>query len=284
MGMAARNSRADINVVALIGERGREVREFLEQDLGAEGLARSVIVLATSDASPVVQVKAMSAALAIAEYFRDQDQRVLMMVDSLTRLAMAQRQIGLSAGEPPTTKGYTPSVFTMMPRLLERAGPGAGKGSITGLFTVLVEGDDMDDPVADTVRGIVDGHVVLSRKLASYGHYPAIDILQSVSRTMPNTTTPEQVAWASRVRALIATYRENEELIRLGAYKQGTDPEVDAAIAAHKPIDAFLRQVVDDATEWQDCLQRLAALTAPMVPRGQAGARRPRRGDRGGRS
>ena len=281
MGMVAQNSKADINVVALIGERGREVREFLERDLGPEGLARSVIVLATSDASPVLQVKAMSAALAIAEHFRDEGRRVLMMVDSLTRLAMAQRQIGLSAGEPPTTKGYTPSVFSMMPRLLERAGPGAGEGSITGLFTVLVEGDDMDDPVADTVRGIVDGHVVLSRKLASHGHYPAIDVLQSVSRTMPATVTPEQVMWANRVRALIATYRENEELIRLGAYKPGTDPEVDAAIQAHPAINGFLRQQTDDTTTWAGVLQGLGRLAVDSAPRtaGLSGVRRAPRGD-----
>jgi flagellum-specific ATP synthase len=281
MGMVARNAQADINVVALIGERGREVREFLERDLGEVGLARSVIVLATSDASPVLQVKAMSAALAIAEHFRDEGQRVLMMVDSLTRLAMAQRQIGLSAGEPPTTKGYTPSVFSMMPRLLERAGPGAGQGSITGFFTVLVEGDDMDDPVADTVRGIVDGHIVLSRKLASHGHYPAIDILQSVSRTMPATVSPEQVAWANRLRALIATYRENEELIRLGAYKPGTDPEVDAAIQARPGINAFLRQTVTDATPWNGMLQSLGRLAVDSAPRagGPGGVRRARRGE-----
>lgn len=281
MGMVARNAQADINVVALIGERGREVREFLERDLGPEGLARSVIVLATSDASPVMQVKAMSAALAVAEHFRDEGKRVLMMVDSLTRLAMAQRQIGLSAGEPPTTKGYTPSVFSMMPRLLERAGPGAGEGSITGLFTVLVEGDDMDDPVADTVRGIVDGHIVLSRKLASHGHYPAIDILQSVSRTMPATVTPEQVAWANRLRALIATYRENEELIRLGAYKPGTDPEVDAAIQANPGINAFLRQTVSDATPWSGMLQALGRLAVDSAPRSAdlGGVRRARRGE-----
>ncbi|MEC7947492.1 MAG: FliI/YscN family ATPase [Myxococcota bacterium] len=280
MGMVAKNAKADVNVVALIGERGREVREFLERDLGPTGLARSVVVLATSDASPVLQVKAMSAALAIAEHFRDEGQRVLMMVDSLTRLAMAQRQIGLSAGEPPTTKGYTPSVFSMMPRLLERAGPGAGSGSITGLFTVLVEGDDMDDPVADTVRGIVDGHIVLSRKLASHGHYPAIDILQSVSRTMPSTVSPEQVAWANRVRALIATYRENEELIRLGAYKAGTDPEVDAAIQSNPTINAFLRQAVDDATDWNAMLQGLGRVAVDGAARGEGpvGVRRARRG------
>lgn len=272
MGMIARNSTAEVNVVGLIGERGREVREFLERDLGPAGLARSVIVLATSDASPVLQVKAMSAALAAAEHFRDAGRKVLLMVDSLTRLAMAQRQIGLSAGEPPTTKGYTPSVFTMMPRLLERAGPGPGRGSITGIFTVLVEGDDMDDPVADTVRGIVDGHLVLSRKLASFGHYPPIDVLQSVSRTMPSTASRAHVQSAARVRALLATWRENEELIRLGAYKPGTDPEVDAAILAHPKLTAFLKQGVDESTSLDDCVKALgalaeASLVAPAVRR-----------------
>jgi flagellum-specific ATP synthase len=278
MGMFARNSQADVNVVTLIGERGREVREFLERDLGPEGLARSVVVIATSDASPVLQVKAMLSALAIAEHFRDQGADVLMMVDSLTRLAMAQRQIGLSAGEPPTTKGYTPSVFAMMPRLLERAGPGAPHGSITGFFTVLVEGEDMEDPVADTVRGIVDGHIVLSRKLGSMGHYPAIDVLQSVSRTMPSTVPPEHVAAAVRVRALMATYRENEELVRLGAYKQGTDPEVDTALTAWPQITRFLRQTVEESTplaESQRLLATLAGVRAAAPP--PAAGRRTRR-------
>lgn len=271
MGMVARNSQSDINVVALIGERGREVREFLERDLGEEGLARSVVVIATSDASPVLQVKAMYSAIAIAEYFRDEGQDVLFMVDSLTRLAMAQRQIGLAAGEPPTTKGYTPSVFTLMPRVLERLGPGAPRGSITGFLTVLVEGEDMEDPVADTVRGIVDGHIVLARRLASLGHYPAIDVLQSVSRTMPQTVAGDHMTWANRVRALIATYRENEELIRLGAYKAGTDSEVDTAIAANKHIRAFLCQTVDDTTAFDEMTARLAQLTAirPAPVRGR---------------
>lgn len=271
MGMVARNSQSDINVVALIGERGREVREFLERDLGDEGLARSVVVIATSDASPVLQVKAMYSAIAIAEYFRDEGQDVLFMVDSLTRLAMAQRQIGLAAGEPPTTKGYTPSVFTLMPRVLERLGPGAPRGSITGFLTVLVEGEDMEDPVADTVRGIVDGHIVLARRLASLGNYPAIDVLQSVSRTMPQTVSGDHMTWANRVRALIATYRENEELIRLGAYKAGTDSEVDTAIAANKHIRGFLCQTVDDTTAFDEMTARLAQLTAirPAPVRGR---------------
>ena len=247
------------------------VREFIERDLGQEGLERSVVVIATSDASPVLQVKAMYSAIAIAEYFRDEGQDVLFMVDSLTRLAMAQRQIGLAAGEPPTTKGYTPSVFSLMPRLLERLGPGAPVGSITGFLTVLVEGEDMEDPVADTVRGIVDGHIVLARRLASLGHYPAIDVLQSVSRTMPQTVSKEHMQWANRVRALVATHRENEELIRLGAYKAGTDAEVDTAIAANASIRAFLCQQVDDATPFDEMTARLAQLTAirPAAARGR---------------
>lgn len=265
MGMVARNCRADVNVVALIGERGREVREFLERDLGPEGLARSVVVIATSDHSPVLQVKAMVSAIAVAEHFRDEGRDVLFMVDSLTRLAMAQRQIGLSAGEPPATKGYTPSVFTLMPRVLERLGPSA-RGSITGFLTVLVEGEDMDDPVADTVRGIVDGHIVLARRLASLGHYPAIDVLESVSRTMPSTVPPAHVAVATRVRAMMATYRENEELIRLGAYKQGTDADVDTAIAAHGQVNAFLRQPVGETTPFPTCVKRLQQVASIRAP------------------
>lgn len=281
MGMVARNCRADINVVALIGERGREVREFLERDLGPEGLARSVVVIATSDHSPVLQVKAMLAAIAVAEHFRDEGNDVLFMADSLTRLAMAQRQIGLAAGEPPATKGYTPSVFTLMPRLLERLGPGAPVGSITGFLTVLVEGEDMDDPVADTVRGIVDGHIVLARRLASLGHYPAIDVLQSVSRTMPSTVPPVHVAFATRVRAMMATHRENEDLIRLGAYKQGTDNDVDTAILANPQVNAFLRQQVKDTTSFADCVQRLqkVASVRAQAQRGRrAKVRLPRSG------
>ncbi len=257
MGMVARHTRADVNVIALIGERGREVREFLERDLGPEGLARSVVVVATSDTSPIMQVKGVFAAMAIAEHFRQQGKDVLMLADSLTRLAMAQRQIGLAAGEPPTTKGYTPSVFSLIPTLLERAGPGAGQGSITGIFTVLVEGDDIHDPVADMVRGVVDGHIVLSRKLASHGHYPAIDVLESLSRTMPHTTTLEQQAAAVRVRDLLATWHENEELVRLGAYRKGTDPAVDRAIQLKPAIDAFLKQRVNEAEPWEQVVAQL---------------------------
>jgi flagellum-specific ATP synthase len=257
MGMVARHARADVNVIALIGERGREVREFLERDLGPEGLARSVVVVATSDTSPILQVKGVFAAMAIAEHFREQGKDVLMLADSLTRLAMAQRQIGLAAGEPPTTKGYTPSVFALIPSLLERAGPGAGHGSITGIYTVLVEADDIHDPVADTVRGVVDGHIVLSRKLASHGHFPAIDVLQSLSRTMPHTTTLEQQGAAVRVRDLLATWHENEELVRLGAYHKGSDPAVDRAIQLKPAIDAFLRQRVGDAEPFEQVVAQL---------------------------
>ena len=261
LGMVARHARADINVIALIGERGREVREFLERDLGPEGLARSVVVVATSDASPILQVKGVFAAMSIAEHFRSQGKNVLMLADSLTRLAMAQRQIGLAAGEPPTTKGYTPSVFSLIPSLLERAGPGAGRGSITGLYTVLVEGDDIHDPVADMVRGVVDGHIVLSRKLASHGHYPAIDVLQSLSRTMPHTTSLDQQAAAVRVRDLLATWHENEELVRLGAYRKGTDPAVDRAIQLKPAIDAFLKQRVDEAEPFEQVVAQLQRFT-----------------------
>jgi flagellum-specific ATP synthase len=260
LGMVARNSQADVNVVCLVGERGREVREFLERDLGSEGLARSVVIVATSDRAPVILVKALQAALSVAEHFRDEGKRVLFMADSITRLAMAQRQIGLAAGEPPATRGYTPSVFTLLPRLLERAGPGAGKGSITAVVTVLVEGDDMEDPVADMVRGIVDGHIVLSRKLASHGHYPAIDLLQSVSRTMNMTVPPEHVEAANVIRDLVATWRENEELIRLGAYRRGSDPKVDLAVAAEPRIAAFLQQGVDESTDYDTLVRVLVDL------------------------
>jgi len=264
LGMVARNSKADVNVVCLVGERGREVREFLERDLGPEGLARSVVIVATSDRAPVVLVKAVQAALTVSEHFRDSGKRVLLMVDSLTRLAMAQRQIGLAAGEPPATRGYTPSVFTLLPRLLERAGPGEGEGSITAVTTVLVEGDDMDDPVADTVRGIVDGHIVLSRRLASHGHYPAIDILQSVSRTMTFTSPEEQIKAAQTVRDLMATWRENEELIRLGAYRRGSDPKVDLAIAAEPAITKFLRQGVGETVDYSTTVQGLVDLAETL--------------------
>ena len=266
LGMAARSSQAEVNVVCLVGERGREVREFLERDLGPEGLKRSVVIVATSDRAPVLLVKAVQAALSVAEYFRDGGAKVMLMVDSLTRLAMAQRQIGLAAGEPPATRGYTPSVFTLLPRLLERAGPGEGRGSITAITTVLVEGDDMDDPVADTVRGIVDGHIVLSRKIASHGQYPAIDVLESISRTMNMTSTAEHQSASRGMRDMIATWRENEELIRLGAYRRGTDAKVDRAILLRDDIDGFLRQGVEEVTPFEETVEALIRISQRQDP------------------
>ncbi len=244
LGMIAQGTTADVNVIALIGERGREVREFIENDLGPEGLARSVIVCATSDQSPVVRMRGAYLATAIAEYFCNSGKNVLLMMDSVTRFAMAQREIGLSIGEPPATKGYTPSVFAMLPKLLERAGSFAGRGSITGLYTVLVEGDDMDDPIADSVRSIVDGHIVLSRSIAQKGHYPAIDVMQSTSRVMRNVTDPAHYELAMRLRELMANYREAEDLINIGAYKKGSNVKVDRAIELHDRIEDFLKQEV----------------------------------------
>jgi flagellum-specific ATP synthase len=267
LGMIARNVRVDVNVICLVGERGREVREFLETNLGPEGLARSVLVVATSDESPALQVKAPFLATTIAEAFRDAGLNVLLMVDSLTRLALAQRQIGLAAGEPPTTRGFTPSVFAMLPRLLERAGPGAKGTSITGLYTVLVEGDDANDPIGDAVRGIVDGHVVLSRKLASHNHFPAVDVLASLSRLMDRIATPRHRAAAARCRDLLATWAENEELIRLGAYRKGSSPAVDDAIERMSALNGFLRQRSEVATFEQDLLALERAVGAPPAPR-----------------
>jgi flagellum-specific ATP synthase len=245
LSMIARRAQADVNVIALIGERGREVREFITDNLGEEGLQRSVVIAVTGDQAAMSRVKGASVAMAIAEYFRDQGKDVLLMMDSVTRVAMAQREIGLAIGEPPTTRGYTPSVFAMLPRLLERAGPGK-QGTITGIFTVLVDGDDMNEPVGDAVRGILDGHIVLSRKLAHAGHFPAIDVLQSVSRVMPRVTSPEARAATDVARRLLSTHRKVEDLLRIGAYKPGSDAEADQAIAAHAPLTAFLKQGVDD--------------------------------------
>ncbi len=241
LGMIARRARSDVNVIALIGERGREVREFVTDILGEEGLGRSVVVAVTGDQAAMSRVKGASVAFAIAEHFRDRGLDVLMMMDSITRVAMAQREIGLAVGEPPTTRGYTPSVFALLPRLLERAGPSA-HGTITGLFTVLVDGDDMNEPVADAARGILDGHIVLSRRLAQAGHYPAIDVLQSASRVMGRVTSPEEQAAAQEARRLLAAYREVEDLISIGAYEAGSDPATDRAIAAHPPLTDFLQQ------------------------------------------
>ncbi|MEM1126007.1 MAG: FliI/YscN family ATPase [Bacteroidota bacterium] len=241
LGMIARQAQADVNVIALIGERGREVQEFIADNLGPEGLQRSVVVAVTSDQAAMSRVKGASTAMAVAEYFRDQGKDVLLMMDSVTRVAMAQREVGLAVGEPPTTRGYTPSVFALLPRLLERAGPGEA-GSITGIFTVLVDGDDMDEPVSDAVRGILDGHVVLSRHLAERGHFPAIDVLQSVSRVMPRITTDDERRVADAARSLLAAYRNAEDLIRIGAYEPGADALLDRAVAAHPALTGFLRQ------------------------------------------
>jgi len=245
LGMIARKASADVNVIALIGERGREVQEFIVDNLGEEGLARSVVVAVTSDQAAMNRVKGASTATAIAEYFRDQGLNVLLMMDSVTRVAMAQREIGLATGEPPTTRGYTPSVFALLPRLLERAGAGP-QGTITGIYTVLVDGDDFNEPIGDAVRGILDGHIVLSRKLAQANHFPAIDILQSVSRVMPRLVPPEYLQIVSEARSLLATYREAEDLIRIGAYKAGSDPALDRAIAVYEPLTRFLKQGVDE--------------------------------------
>ncbi|MGI5911147.1 MAG: flagellar protein export ATPase FliI [Syntrophomonadaceae bacterium] len=256
IGMIARNTEADINVIALIGERGREVRDFLEKDLGDEGLAKSVVVVATSDQPAMVRLKGAFVATSIAEYFRDQGMDVLLLMDSLTRFALAQREVGLAIGEPPATRGYTPSVFALLPKLLERAG-NAEKGSITGLYTVLVEGDDMNEPVTDAVRGIVDGHIVLSRNMAALNLYPAIDIAHSISRVMVDIATPEHMADANRFRSILATYEEAKDLIDIGAYKKGSNPRIDEAITLIDNSYAFLRQGIKEQTSFTDTLQAL---------------------------
>ncbi len=260
LGMMARGTAADIAVIALVGERGREVRGFLEHDLGTEGLRRAVVVVSTSDNPPLLRMRAAYAATAISEYFRDRGRNVLLMMDSLTRFAMAQREVGLAAGEPPTAKGYPPSVFALLPSLLERAGNIRGRGSITALYSVLVEGDDTTEPIADSVRAILDGHVVLARELAARNHYPAIDILQSVSRTMPDVTSVDQRMKAGRVRDWMATIKENEDLISVGAYVAGSNPRVDEAFAKRDAIDAFLRQSADALSTIEDGVASLMAL------------------------
>nr|WP_300054145.1 FliI/YscN family ATPase [uncultured Nocardioides sp.] len=261
LSMVARGTDAEVSVIALVGERGREVREFIENDLGPEGLARSVVVVATSDAPPVERLRAASVATRIAEHFRDSGRHVVLMMDSLTRVAMAQREIGLSAGEPPATRGYPPSVFTLLPQLLERAGTSPA-GSITGLYTVLVEGDDMQDPIGDTARSILDGHVVLSRRLATAGHFPSIDVLESISRVSGAVTVPEQRADATRLRRLLAAHRSVRELVEIGAYVAGADPDADVALARMPAIDAFLQQDMDDSTPTAETWQRLRELVA----------------------
>ncbi len=257
LSMLARNVAADVSVIGLVGERGREVQEFLQDDLGDEGLARSVVVVSTSDEPALMRRQAAYLTLAIAEFFRDEGKDVLVLMDSVTRFAMAQREIGLSAGEPPTAKGYTPTVFTELPRLLERAGPGAEEGTITGIFTVLVDGDDHNEPVADAVRGILDGHIVMERAIAERGRYPAINVLKSVSRTMPRAADPAFLPILTEARKVMATYADMEELIRLGAYRPGSSPEVDEAIRLHGPLEAFLSQGKDEASTLAEGYQRL---------------------------
>ena len=264
LSMLARNVTADVSVIGLVGERGREVQEFLQDDLGPEGLARSVVVVATSDEPALMRRQAGYLTLAIAEYFRDLGQDVLVLMDSITRFAVAQREIGLSAGEPPTAKGYTPTVFTELPRLLERAGPGTESGTITGMFTVLVEGDDHNEPVSDAVRAILDGHIVMERQIAERGRYPAINVLKSVSRTMPRSADPAYLPIITRARTVMATYADMEELIRLGAYRTGSSGEVDEAIRLHPLLEAFLAQNKDDATSLGQGYQRLEQILTTL--------------------
>ncbi len=259
LGMFARNTKADINVIALIGERGREVREFVERDLGEEGMKRSVVVVATSDKPALIRNKAAKTATAIAEYFRDQGKDVLLMMDSLTRFSMAQREIGLASGEPPVTRGYPPSVYSEMPKLLERAGT-SSKGSITGLYTVLVDGDDFNEPITDTARSILDGHIMLSRKLGHKNHYPAIDILQSISRVMSSIATKEHKALAGKLKNVLATYNEAEDLINIGAYKSGSNPEIDYAIRKIHDVNAFLMQDTHEKFLFDDEIKLLEEL------------------------
>lgn len=259
MGMIARNVKTDINVIALVGERGREVREFVEKDLGPEGMKRSILVIATSDQPAMMRMKCPLVATTIAEYFKDQGKDVLLMMDSLTRFAMAQREIGLASGEPPVARGYTPSIYAEFPKLLERSG-NFEKGSITGVYTVLVEGDDTNEPVADTVRGILDGHIVLSRKLANANHFPAIDVNASISRLMTEIVTMEQRKLASRLRDVLSLYEQNEDLIAIGAYKAGTNPNLDYAISKYEKIQEFLMQAIEEKCEEEEVWNRMAAI------------------------
>ena len=259
LGMIARNVTADINVIALVGERGREVLEFVQKDLGEAGMARSVLVVATSDQPAMLRMKCPSVATGIAEYFRDQGYDVLLMMDSLTRFAMAQREVGLSIGEPPVARGYTPTIYAELPKLLERSG-NFRKGSITGIYTVLVEGDDMNDPIADTVRGILDGHIVLSRSLAAANHYPAIDIGASISRLMVELVSPEHRQLASRLRDILSTYEKNADLVSIGAYKAGSNPKLDFALQKIDDINGYLMQGINEAFSYQQCLELMTAI------------------------
>lgn len=259
LGMMAKNCRSDVNVIALIGERGREVREFIERDLGEEGLKRSVVIVATSNEPALIRLKGAMVAAAIAEYFRDLGKDVLLMVDSVTRLAQAQREIGLAIGEPPATRGYTPSVFAMLPSFLERAGT-SENGTITGMFTVLVEGDDLDEPIADSARSILDGHIVLARRLANRNHFPAVDVLSSISRCMPDVITQEHAETCGRVKDFMAVYQENEDLIQIGAYPAGSNERIDRAIQLHEPLNKFLRQGRTELSPFSESVAKLAAL------------------------
>lgn len=261
MGMFARNTKADINVIALIGERGREVREFVERDLGEEGMKRSVLVIATSDRPALERTKAAKTATAIAEYFRDKGKDVLLMMDSLTRFSMAQREIGLASGEPPVSRGYPPSVYAEMPKLLERAGR-SDKGSITGLYTVLVDGDDFNEPITDTARSILDGHIMLNRRLAQRNHYPAIDVLMSISRCMSQIADKEHKTLAGKIKNIMATYAEAEDLINIGAYRAGSNPDIDDAIAKIRSVNAFLRQDTDEKVSFEETLAGMRAIFA----------------------
>lgn len=262
LGMIARYTRADINVIALVGERGREVKEFLERDLGEEGLARSCVVAATSDTPPLARLRGAYLATTIAEYFRDQGMNVLLLFDSLTRFAMAAREIGLAIGEPPTARGYTPSVFARLPGLLERAGAFQGRGSITGIYTVLVEGDDLLEPIADATRAILDGHIVLSRDLADRGHYPAIDLLGSVSRLMPQVATPEQMRHREALVRVLAAYRQAEDLVNINAYVRGSNPEIDYALEKIGPVQNYLRQGMEEGVSLSQAIQELQDIFA----------------------
>jgi flagellum-specific ATP synthase len=254
--MVARNTSADVNVIALIGERGREVLEFIEKDLGPEGLARSVVIVATSDQPALIRMKGALIATTIAEYFRDRGMNVMLMMDSVTRYAMALREVGLAIGEPPATRGYTPSVFAALPKLLERAGTGVS-GSITAFYTVLVDGDDMNEPIADAVRGILDGHIVLHRNLANKGHFPAIDVLSSVSRVMKDIISNEQQGAAEQLKRLLAVYRDSEDLINIGAYQKGSNPEIDKAIQYYDLIRTYTQQRTDEKITLQEAQERL---------------------------
>ena len=260
LGMIARKTAADVNVIALIGERGREVNEFIEKELGEEGLKRSVIVVATSDHLPLIRVRGAFIATAIAEFFRDQGRHVNLMMDSVTRFAMAQREIGLALGEPPTTKGYTPSVFTLLPKLCERAGTSANRGTITGLYTVLVEGDDTNEPIADALRSILDGHINLTRDLANQNHYPAIDVLSSISRVMDDIIDSDQRRLANKLKETLAVYRKAEDLINIGAYVAGSNPKIDYAIKMIDPINRYLKQGIETTTNFKESISQLAQL------------------------